>query len=230
MNSVKKPKKRMTFRGSKLGLMQVECSLVLHSWQSKHLFYGSWKPGKYGFIQFIKTINTLFQGFREGDPYAEFFLFKLDDLLVETKEKLKAIEAQLKAHLDELKGVEVKIYETNESFRREMVFRYPPSYMGGFLLGDFDYIIRLSLTLKKFGVYLDKSEFDSRALHQMFRVLYEFPKKWISTGVTRKDIFEETPTALRAEKIMGQVPKAILEQAITLPYLTKPAENTSTKT
>ena len=178
-------------------------------------------------MQFVKTVNLVVQEANQDDPYAEYFLFKLDDLLVEVKEKLRTVEFQLKKYFDELKGVEVSIYESATPVRYRMHFHYPPSYMGGFLLGDVDYIFRLALTLKKFGVYLGKDEFSFRAMHQMFRRLYQFPRKWVRSGVTRKDILENTPLALEAKKLMGKVPGAILEKKIRLPYLPKLEKNTT---
>ena len=204
---------------SKKGFMKAEYTLTLHSWEARGLFFGKWEHGKFGLLQYAKTVYFLTQAYYKDDPYAEYFLIETDTRLFEIQQTLKAIEAELTQALAKFRGFDITIYAADMPLVRPIQFLSPLGFMGAALLVDLDHIIRTALTLKQLGCYLTQEQYNPSAIHQTMLTLFEFPSRWQKTQVTRQDVLENSERAQMAKAKMGELPDAVLQKKIPLPYL-----------
>ena len=94
--------------------------------------------------------------------------------------------------------------------------------MCSYILADFDRLIRLLLTILHLGLAPDKQILSViRRASELIRSLQGMPLQWHKTGVTRKDILENTPLAEQAKNLMGEINSQILEGQIAPPNAPK---------
>ena len=89
--------------------------------------------------------------------------------------------------------------------------------MGAMALLKMDSVIRLILTLRKFGLP-DSEEYNYFSLLNALNKAYALPRGWKSLGVTRQDIINKTALAQKAEHLMGELPEVILEEQFDFPF------------
>ena len=199
--------------------MKAEYGIELHTWQTRDLFFGTWEHGRYGLLQFAKMIYFLTQAFHRHDPYAEYFLIETDDLLFKVQQSIAATKKALNHQLQLVDEIQIRIYEVEAPMQRSLRFISPLGFVATRILKNFDTILRMALTLKQLGIYLTPDQYNYQALYQQLRQAFEFPSRWQQTKVSRKDIVENSPLAQKAKEKMGELPEAVLNQDIKVPFL-----------
>lgn len=198
--------------------LKAKITLELHCAQAQLLFHGKWQHGQRGLTQFAKLMSILWHAAKEGDPYAEWYLLKTHDEIYSVKEGFKAIEAYLDGRLQQLRGIEIKIYSNEEPLKKELFMVTPFGFLGAQLLVDFDYIIRKALTLKKLGIHLKPERYDNPSMLRALRKLFSFPSRWHRTSITREDVLANNEKAQKAVMLMGELPDAILHHKLDFPF------------
>lgn len=192
----------------------------LHTRIANSLFKGSYRPGKWGLLQFATHTAQLWRAVKYGDPYAEWYLLKIYDALSAAHEKLAGLEKQLNLQLMGQRGIQIIANETYE-FRYPLSFASPFGYMGAYLLIHFDNVILQFVTLKRFGIFVnDHANLIDDVIKIVWQV-FSLSSKWRNTGVTRKDIIENNPIAIKAKELLGDLPDAILQKKITFTFMPK---------
>jgi integrating conjugative element protein (TIGR03761 family) len=204
---------------SNASYMKAEYTVELHTWQTRDLFFGAWEHGRYGLLQFAKTVYFLTQAFHKADPYAEYFLIETDDRLFKAQQFFETTKKELERQLQLVDEIQIRIYQGQNPMRRSLHFISPLGFVATRLLKNFDTILRIALTLKQLGIFLKPEQYDYQMLYKILRELFEFPSRWQQTNVTRKDILENTPLGKKAKAKMGELPEAILNQEIKAPFL-----------
>lgn len=199
--------------------MKAEYQIYLHTWQTRDLFFGAWEHGRYGLLQFAKTICFLTQAYHRADPYAEYFLIETDDLLFKVQQSIEKTKQELTRQLQLVDEIQIRIYEVKEPMKRSLHFVSPLGFVATRILKNFDTIIRMALTLKQLGIYLTPEQYHYQTFYKRLREVFEFPSRWQQTNVTRKDMKENTPVSQKAKEKMGELPEAILNQEIKVPFL-----------
>lgn len=193
-------------------------TIILHTRAAIQRFDGSWSAKHVYLTQFSHMIARIWQATKEGDIYAEYFLYKIYDQIKALIKYFDDAEVIVKDKLlTSMKGMQIKIYTNPHPFKAQLNFKAPYSYMGAMALLKMDNVIRLILTLRKFGLP-GSEEHNYFSLLTALNKTYALPRSWKSLGVTRQDIINKTALAKKAEEIMGELPEEILEEQFDFPF------------
>lgn len=202
-------------------ILNNEAKIVVHTEIVKSLFDGSWKRGRMGLLQFAKTISELWRAAKEDDPYAEWYLLKTYQALYDARSQLKAMEDAIAASLGNLRGIEIKPFESNAPETYPLTFSTPFAYMGAYLIADADFVLRQLLTLERVGVPLPSQDISFKNIVKHVQAAFAVPRDWEKTGIKRQDVKDSTEKAKSVEKKFGAVPVSVMEKKISFTFLPK---------
>ena len=188
-------------------------TMQLHTQVAQRLFVGSWNR-RFGLQQFAASMKRVCDAAQADDPYAHVLTLQVDEQI----QKLYAEQQQDIIQLEDVRdqfaqrGVQIVVPENAAPWVKPLRFSTPMAYQAAFLLVDFDYLVRLSLTLKGVG---DLKTVKPMALYQAMKKellqLYALPRQWRVTGVTCADLLQRTAKGLQAEALLGVLPRVLLE-------------------
>ncbi len=200
--------------------LDVNGQLFLHTRLAQSLFNGSWRHGKMGLLQFARIMALVFRAAREDDPYAEWYLLKTYQALFDVNQKLKSIELQLTEYFKNLRGVTVNLLSSDRPLSCPLHFSTPFGFMGAYLLADFDYVFRQTVTLKRIGLSL-KEDITVKQLMSYLQNAFSMPRYWHQTGITRQDVIDNTEKYQKNKASMGEIPEVILKKEIEFSFMPK---------
>jgi len=197
------------------GALRSEANLFLQTRQAQHLVLGRRaaedKPAIVGLMRFAGLMRQVWVGAKGGDPYAHWWLVKVDDAMNEASTDMKNLGQQINAQIAEQPGVDIQTAESVEPVKFPLKFNNPYGYHGAYLLADYDEVIRVILTARHVGI-LD-SQAANKALKEAGRIMrralmastgYKF------FGVKTKDVADGTSQAEDAKRMMGEIPADVL--------------------
>jgi integrating conjugative element protein (TIGR03761 family) len=173
---------------------------------------------------------------RLDDPYADWWLVKVEDALQHAAVRNGQLRQRIDSLLAAKRGMHVDIAESLSPIQVPLKFGNPYASQGAVLLTEFDVLVRSILTARHVG-FLDRNEaertllYGGRAVHRVFASATGFQNQ----SVKRKDIHENNARARKAQELMGQIPDDILMSARRAkhapePISTDPQEGLSTDT
>jgi integrating conjugative element protein (TIGR03761 family) len=195
-----------------------DSEIALHTKTAVNLFNGEWQPGRMGLRQFAKLVSYARKAASEGDPYAEWYLYKTHEALFNRREQLTVMEDELQVKLNSLRGLKVGMFNNPAPFRYPLNFSMPHSFMAAILIESVDYLTRMVYTLYRVGVAVENQWTADRLMHHTQK-LFALLAQWKYTGVTRKDITEQNQKAKLAESAFGKLPPAVFKREIRSTYL-----------
>lgn len=202
-------------------LLTADNEFILHTNIAKSLFNGNWRHGTMGLLQFATLMSELWKASKADDPYAEQYLLKTYDALEEAKSKLKEQEAILQQQLNNLRGFRVDLYHNTSPFSYQLQFATPFPFLAAMLIEHVDYVNRQLFTLNRFGLIPEKEVSPSELMREI-QAVFNVPKSWKHTGVTRKDILEGNQKSKIAQKLLGELSPTVLRKEIKFRFLAKP--------
>ena len=104
------------------------------------------KPAIIGLFGFAERLRGIWQGARQDDPYADWWLLKIHDALVAAEQLIQAEQVTLAERLAALPALEVTVATSQKPYRTPLRFANPYAYRGARLLGDYDELARGVLT------------------------------------------------------------------------------------
>ncbi len=212
-------------------LISTSDTISIHTQQALLMFYGreatSEKSAIIGVTQFASMIKHIYPCSPE-DPWADWWLLKIERALDQAKDELHAIHVDLAKKLEAIPNVHIAISKTDKPVYVPINFTNPLSYRAAFLVTDFDLFCRLVLTTRHCGIigrdYAEELLVKGgkplrRAYHSV--VGYKF------SGATRKDVIEQNQIAKKAEELMGTLPDEIIKENKQSDYARKSIYHTS---
>jgi integrating conjugative element protein (TIGR03761 family) len=197
------------------GALQGEAWLTLQTRHAQRLVRGrpaaADKPAIIGLFGFAERLRGIWQGARQDDPYADWWLLKIHDALVAAERVIRAGQATLADRLASVPALEVRVAASQKPYRTPLRFANPYAYRGARLLGDYDALARGVLTAAHVG--LVDSDDAQRLLGQCagkIRGVYCVPQGYRFLGVDRSALIQGTALAEQARKAMGEVPEDVL--------------------
>jgi len=171
-------------------------------------------PSIIGLTRFGSLTSMLFFCARLDDPYADWWLVKVEDALQHAAVGNGQLRQRIENLLAAKPGMHVDIAESLSPIQVPLKFGNPYAYQGAVLLTEFDALVRSILTARHVG-FLDRDEaertllFGGRAVRRVFATATGFHNQ----SVKRKDIHENNARARTAQELMGQIPEDILTSA-----------------
>ena len=205
------------------GVLRGRATLTLETRQAQRLVKGrgtsAEKPAIIGLLGFANRVRTLWHGARADDPYADWWLLQVEDILVQAGHELLTLEQGIAKRFEALGAIEVAPPVSLKPARIALNFSNPYAFRAAGLIGRFDALVCMILSARHVGlVERDAAE---KTLHQggrWVRRALQSPVGYRLLGVTRDDIDQGTAKALQARDAMGEIPDDIQQGTRRAPH------------
>lgn len=209
-----------TTAASRPGLLRGSASLDIQTRQAQRLVYGRRRTENkehiVGLVRFGMNMKRIWSSAGRDDPYADWTLLQVEEALNSTRDFINTLRQETESLLETAAtGVQINIAHSLQPVRVPLQFANAFGYMGAYLIADFDQLVCAILTGRHVGL-IQRGNSD-KALHNCARrVRHAFALSglWKFTLVTRADMRNGTPIALKAREamaIMGELPQAVLD-------------------
>jgi integrating conjugative element protein (TIGR03761 family) len=197
------------------GSLRGEVWLTLHTRHAQSVFAGrkasAEKPAIIGLTRFGAILSQLLVCVFADDPYADWWLVKIEAALSVSGEQIEVLRQSIKAKLGSTPAIDVAVAESLHPVRVPLQFRNPYAYTAARLLADFDTLVRTILTARHVGL-IDRREsaryllLGTRAVRRALGHAHGYKYE----GTKRQDILDNNAKAESARQRMGEVPADIL--------------------
>ncbi len=198
-----------------VGNLAGEVCLAVHTHQALRLIWGrraaGEKPPISGLIAFASSLNTIWQSAEGADPFALWWLIKIETEMEQCRANLLAQQQEAAFLYPEAEVLEVETAASEEPYRIRLAFNNPNAYRAASLLGEYDALVRTCYTLTYVGAG-EPAELQAilaRGGH-LLRRLFATPQGFKVCAIDRDDLLQNNQRAQRAIKLMGPVPHDIL--------------------
>lgn len=215
------------------GALRGEVWITIQTRQAQRLVTGRKptpdKPAIIGLTRFGSLTSLLHFCARLDDPYADWWLLKVEAALDQASAQIERMRQQVEALLAEHPGMQIELAESLEPVRIPLKFGNPYAYQGARLLTDFDALIRALLTARHVG-FLDRDRTEKqlhlsgRAIRRALACAVGFKNQ----STRRKDLEQNTARAMKARECMGEVPPDIMDRSRRARLAPEPASTTTT--
>ena len=203
------------------GLLKTLISLDLNTKQAVSLFYGQegdkeeGRPEITGLVKFADKLKQITYAAHVDDPYADYYLIKIEAALIEARKKIKAVHTEVTQYSDRTlltinQGSSIKPVKLKTSF--SSVY----ANMSLELLKYSDNIMMEILAIKHIGL-IGTTEANAiiGTIKRVMRHVFLSSKNYRYTQVTRKDVRNKTAkyqTAHNLMKFTQELPQDLLEK------------------
>jgi integrating conjugative element protein (TIGR03761 family) len=139
------------------GALRSQTSMEIQTRQAQRLVYGrradGGKPAIFGLLRFGTMLRPIWEGAATDDPWADWCLVQIERDLLEAREALEALMAQIQKRLNSLPAMDVAVAQSVEPVKVDLTFTSPYAFMGAYLLADYDVLVRAVLTGRHVGLF-----------------------------------------------------------------------------
>lgn len=123
------------------GALRSHTSLAIQTRQAQRLVYGrradGGKPAIIGLLRFATMLRPIWDSAAADDPWADWCLVQIERDLLEARETLDALQAQVARQLQSVPALDVAVAQSVEPVKVELTFTSPYAFMGAYLLADY---------------------------------------------------------------------------------------------
>ncbi|MDZ7770170.1 MAG: TIGR03761 family integrating conjugative element protein [Woeseiaceae bacterium] len=169
------------------------------------------KPAIIGLVGFADRVRVIWNAAKADDPYASWWLIKIEHALARARTRIQAERAALAATLQHESAFDVEVAVSEKPYRFALRFASPYAYRGALLVASFDATACRVLTLQHVGV-LERAQAE-RSLHlcaSAVRRVFATPQGYRALGIDRAAVRAGSEAARAAAVRMGVVPLDIL--------------------
>ena len=199
----------------KPGVLHGEIWLSLQTSHAQRLFHGraasTSQPAIVGLVGFANRLRVIWQGARDDDPYADWWLIKIHEGIEAAGEEVRSRQQQLIESLKQMKSFQVDVATSKRPYRAPLNFANPYAYQGAKLLSEFDHLVCYALTLRHIGLLGDQASEDIiNAGARKLRSLFMIPQRYRLLKINREGVRTSTGRTQEARKAMGDLPADVL--------------------
>ena len=208
------------------GRLRGKSTLVLETRHAQMIFEGrksNLKKGKaeiVGLKKFASLLKSIWQAASNDDPYADWWLFKIEKTLSVASSDVEGQIKKFKGMLSQEQNLQHEVSHSIEPIHLELRFSIPYAYQGAKLLMMHDELVRTLLTANHVGV-LD-NEMAQRALHhsgRRLRGVFQSVTGYRFTGLNREEVQSANAKAIKAMNDMGAVPEKIMDKTLRASFM-----------
>ena len=196
------------------GHLHGQIVLHVHTVHAQRLITGrSGTPerrGVIGLFAFAERVGHIWRGAQTGDPFADWWLLKLERALDRAEARLSDLRASVRQHLADVESFTIEVPSSTAPLPVALEFTTPVAYRAAQLVGVYDRIVREILTARQ--VARMTSDAASHALwlagHEV-RSTFHTVLGYVAYGITRADVAVDTATAVAAAARMGALPAEV---------------------
>lgn len=197
------------------GVLRGEVWLTVQSHHARRLILGRAatleKPAIVGLVGFADQLRVIWNAARSDDPYADWWLIKVDEALQRARGRIKREQATLDDCIEQRSALQIEVVTTNKPYRVALNFANPYAYWGAHLIAEFDTTARTILTAKHVGLMSGNLAAQSlRGCAGAIRSLFAVPQGYRVLRIDREAVKADSKTAKEAAEFMGELPQAVL--------------------
>jgi integrating conjugative element protein (TIGR03761 family) len=189
--------------------------VLLHTRHAVALFEGRKKTDKkpeiYGLPRFSGSANQLYRAAQADDPWADWWLVKIDEATGRAEEKLAEFKTRVEAYYPANKNIKLPVPESDNPLQKPLEFGTPYPYRIAYLIVEFDELCTSVRGLVHAGLL--KKALGEKLINQSgspIRAALQATTGYRFQGVTRNDVAANNPKAQKANLLMGEIPEDIL--------------------
>ena len=199
----------------KPGVLHGEIWLAMQTSHAQRLFHGraasKTKPAIVGLVGFANRLRVIWQGARDDDPYADWWLIKVHEGIEAAGDEVQNRKQQFAELLEQMNELDVDIAASKRPYRVPLNFANPYAYRAAKLLADFDSLVCLALTLRHIGLLGNQSSEDIiNVSARKLRSLFMMPQNYRLLKINREQVRTSTGRSQEASKLMGEIPADVL--------------------
>jgi len=209
-----------TTAASQPGTLRGNANLVIQTRQAQRLVYGRKKTEDKahitGLVRFGMNMNRIWASAGRDDPYADWALLRIEETLTQARETVSQRQEDIATRISNAAaGVEIEVAHSIKPVQVPLQFGNAYGYMGAYLISDYDQLVRAILTARFVGLITYAKS--TKTLHDtatQIRHAFGLSSMWKFTLVTRTDVLNNTPMALKAKDAMskmGELPQNIID-------------------
>lgn len=188
--------------------------LQLQTIQAQLLVRGRNAEGKApiaGLLRFAEHLRIIWSAAQANDPYADWWLIKVEDALATTIRRTEVELTQLGDLLETSTVLRIAPTEYKDPFQIELLFATPYAFKAADGLMRFDRLVVEGLTARNVGLITQKQFMDTtRGIARKFRALFAMPMNFRLLDVSRDRPLSVSGLFSRAETLMGPLPEDVL--------------------
>lgn len=198
------------------GSLRGEVRLTLQTRHAQRLLQGrprrTGQPAIRGLMGFADATRDIWRAAQEDDPYADWFLLRIEQRLQRSGGALQTLKSQVLDLIGDSR-LEWTPAHSSEPARVQLRFATPYAYRGAHLLADFDRVARQVLTSRYLGL-LDVEEADALLSRggRAVRSAFDSANGYRRFNIDRDAVMAGTPAAWRAQVAMGELPADVLAE------------------
>ena len=198
------------------GALQGEVWLTLQTYQAQSLVRGrrsaEGKPAIIGLIGFADRLKSLWQAVRFDDPYADWWLLKVEDGIADVRSRLRALQQRIDAVMAESNSaLEFGVAQSSRPQRVSLQFANPYAFRAAQLLGEYDRLMCANMTLYHLGIEMPTGLIELVAgSGRWLRRVFALPQGYHCLEICRAELRQGSLAAAKAQERMGVVPLDIL--------------------
>ena len=197
------------------GVLRGEVWLTVQSRHASRLILGRAqtldKPAIIGLVGFADQLRVIWNAARADDPYADWWLIKIDEALDCARTRIKTERAFLDDRIAQQSALQINVATTEKPHRVALHFANPYAYWGAHVIAEFDTTARTILTSKHVGLISGVlAEASLRGCARAIRRLFTVPQRYRMLGIDRETILAGGAVAKKAIDSMGELPEAVL--------------------
>lgn len=198
-----------------VGNLQGEVWLSLQTYQAQSLVRGrrrsNDKPAIMGLVGFADRLKTLWLAAKQDDPYADWWLVKVEQGIVDCRSRLDSVFESLTPLLQTQPGLQISLAQSNKPQRIALHFTNPYAFRAAQMLAEYDRLMCVFITLRHVGLSIpiplsEQAEGSGRWIRQVFSL----PQGYHCYEINREAVRQNSAQAQKAREAMGEVPEAIL--------------------
>jgi integrating conjugative element protein (TIGR03761 family) len=164
-----------------------------------------------GLLDFGRRMKLIWLSAEADDPYADWYLLKVEQALQEARELVQKKKQWLDEVLDDLEGFDIQVASSLQPIHVQIYFQNPYGYMGAYLVADYDALARSVFTARHIGLIArNVAENTLNITGRAIRRTFVLSSQWKFTGVVREDLLQQNQAAQRAIDTFGECPTEIL--------------------
>ena len=168
------------------------------------------KPPIVGLLRFADSLRVIWHAAEANDPYADWWLIKLQDTYHVICNRIENVTAESFARLPARETFQIAPPEDKEPFRIRLSFATPYAYQAAELLGKFDALARQVLVCKHLGVTDNKTA--KNTIYQVARLirgLFALATRYKHLGIDRNNPLSFEADGEAAQRFMGDLPEDV---------------------
>lgn len=197
------------------GALRGQVWFTIQTTHAQRLFQGraasAEKSTIIGLLGFANRLRVIWQGARNDDPYADWWLIKIHEGIEMAEKHIHNGQVDLAKRLDQMKALEIDVAASQRPYRVPLKFANPYAYRGAKLLAEFDKLVCMALTARHIGLLDSKASEDIlNASARKVRALFVIPQSYRLLKINRELVRKAMGRSHEARKLMGEIPGDVL--------------------